>query len=163
MKKLFTAAMMITAASALWAVPAAAADYTVAGSVTATCSTPAGGTIAFNAIGVNPDGTIASGQSASSSAQTGFYCNGAGTTLALTHTAMSDGVTPVPSGFTSSVDFTPAVKIGGVDKQVGNGSGIALGAIAGDLVIDARTLTATGKLTAGNYSGSITLTLTPST
>lgn len=161
MKKFLVAAVAVTALSALPAAPAAAADYTVTGSVTATCGTPAGGTIAFGTVLVNADGTIATGQSASSSAQTGFYCNGAGTTLTLTHTAMTDGVT-APSGFTSTVDFTPAVKVGGSDKQVGNGSNIALGATAGDLVVDARTLSASGKLTAGSYSGSITLTLTPS-
>jgi hypothetical protein len=127
--------------------------------VTATCNY-SGGTIPFGTIGVNSDGTIASGQSASSTAQTGFYCNGAGTTLDLAHTAMTDGVT-APSGFTSTIDFTPAVKVGGTDKKVGDGTGTALGAIAGSLVVDARTLTATGKLTAGTYSGSVTLTLTP--
>jgi hypothetical protein len=159
MRKIVIAAVTFTAIAVLPAAPAAAADFTVTGSVTATCNY-SGGTIPFGTIGVNSDGTIASGQSASSTAQTGFYCNGAGTTLDLAHTAMTDGVT-APSGFTSTIDFTPAVKVGGTDKKVGDGTGTALGAIAGSLVVDARTLTATGKLTAGTYSGSVTLTLTP--
>jgi len=159
MKSIFMLAVAFSALSALRAAPAAAADFTVSGSVTPTCNY-SGGTIVFGTIGVNSDGTIATGQSASSTAQAGFYCNGAGTTLDLSHTAMTDGVT-APSGFTSSIDFTPAVKVGGTDKKVGDGTGIALGAIAGALVVDARTLTATGKLTAGTYSGSVTLTLTP--
>lgn len=159
MKKIFVAAVIFTAMCALPAAPAAAGDFTVTGSVTATCNY-SGGTIPFGTISVNSDGTIASGQSASSTAQTGFYCNGAGTTLDLSHTAMTDGVT-APSGFTSTIDFTPAVKVGGTDKKVGDGTGTALGAIAGSLVVDARSLTATGKLTAGTYSGNVTLTLTP--
>ena len=159
MKKIIIAAVMATGITAGAAAPAAAADFTVSGAVTATCNYT-GGTIPFGTIGVNSDGTIASGQSASSTAQTGFFCNGAGTTLDLSHTAMTDGVT-APSGFTSIIDFTPAVKVGGTDKQVGDGTGTSFGAIAGSLVVDARTLTATGKLTAGTYSGSVTLTLTP--
>lgn len=159
LKKLFAGTVGLVALSVLPAAPAAAADFTVTGAVTAACNY-SGGTIAFNTIAVNADGTIASSQTASSTAQTGFYCNGAGTTLDLAHTAMTDGVT-APSGFTSTIDFTPAVKVGGTDKKVGDGTGTVLGAIAGSLVVDARTLTATGKLTAGSYSGSITLTLTP--
>jgi hypothetical protein len=159
MKKVLIAAVMATAITAGAAAPADAADFTVSGSVTPTCNYT-GGTIPFGTIGVNSDGTIASGQSASSTAQTGFFCNGAGTTLGLSHAAMTDGVT-APSGFTSTIDFTPAVKVGGTDKQVGDGTGTSFGAIAGSLVVDARTLTATGKLTAGTYNGSVTLTLTP--
>lgn len=159
MKKIFMAAVAFTALAVLPAVPTAAASFTVTGLVNSTCNYT-GGTIAFGTIAVNSDGTIASNQTASSSAQAAFYCNGAGTTLDLAHTAMTDGVT-APSGFTSSIDFTPAVKVGGVDKKVGDGTGTALGAIAGSLVVDARTLSATGKLTAGSYSGSITLTLNP--
>ena len=153
------AAVLFTAMTALSAAPAAAANFTVSGSVTPTCNY-SGGTIAFSTIGVNADGTIATGQTASSAAQASFYCNGAGTTLDLAHTAMTDGVT-APSGFTSTIDFTPAVKVGGTDKKVGDGTGIALGAISGALVVDARALAATGKLTAGTYGGSVTLTLTP--
>lgn len=159
MKKIFMTVVAVTGLAGLPAVPASAASFTVSGSVTATCNY-SGGTIAFGTIATNADGTLTSNQSASSSAQTGFFCNGAGTTLDLTHTAMTDGVT-APSGFTSTIDFTPAVKVGGTDKQVGNGTSVALGAIAGSLVVDARNLSAAAKPTAGSYSGSITLTLTP--
>lgn len=162
MKKIFIAAVPCTVLAALPATPAAAASYTVTGAVSASCSAPAGGTIAFGTIGVQSDGTLTASQTASSSAQSSFYCNGAGTTLTLAHTAMTDGVT-APSGFTSTIDFTPAVKVGGTDKQVGDGTGVAFGAQAGSLVVDARNLTASAKPTAGSYSGSITLTLTPST
>ena len=161
MKRFFVGAAGAAALVAIAAAPASATNFTVTGSVTPTCNY-SGGTIVFGTIAVNSDGTIATGQTASSTAQAAFYCNGAGTTMDLSHTAMTDGVT-APSGFTSTIDFTPAVKVGGVDKKVGDGTGTALGAIAGSLVVDARTLTATGKLTAGSYSGSITLTLTPST
>jgi hypothetical protein len=159
MKKILMAAVALTAMATVPATPAAAADFTVTGSVAAACNYT-GGTIAFGAIGTNADGTIAASQSTSSSAQTGFFCNGAGTTLALSHTAMANAATPA-SGFTSTIDYTPAVSVGGVDQQLGDGNNNTFGAQAGDLVVDARTLTATGKLMAGNYSGTITLTLTP--
>lgn len=161
MKKLILAAAAI-AAVAVSAAPAAAASFTVTGSVTASCSAVTNSTIAFSSIGLQADGTLTASQTASSSAQANFYCNGAGTTLTLAHTAMTNGVT-APSGFTSTIDFTPAVKVGGTDKQVGDGTGIAFGAQAGSLIVDARSLTASAKPTAGSYSGSITLTLTPST
>lgn len=160
MKKLILGAVTI-AAVALPALPAAAATFTVTGSVTASCSAVTNSTIAFSSIGLQADGTLTASQTASSSAQANFYCNGAGTTLTLAHTAMTNGVT-APSGFTSTIDFTPAVKIGATDKQVGDGTGIAFGAQAGSLTMDARSLTAAAKPTAGSYSGSITLTLTPS-
>ena len=160
MKKILMAAVALTAMAAIPATPAAAqAVFNVSGSVNAVCSY-SGGTIAFGTIGTNADGTIATGQSASSTAQTGFYCNGAGTTLSLAHTALTNSVTPA-TGFTSTITYTPAVKVGGVDQQVGDGSGVAFGAQAGSLVVDARSLTASGKLMAGSYAGTITLTLTP--
>jgi hypothetical protein len=159
MKKIFMTAAAITGLTAFSAMPAGAASFTVSGSVTATCNYT-GGTIAFGTIAINSDGTLTASQTASSTAQTSFFCNGAGTTLDLAHTAMTDGVT-APSGYTSTIDFTPAVKVGGTDKKVGDGTGTALGAIAGSLVVDARNLTAAAKPTAGTYSGSITLTLTP--
>lgn len=157
MKKILMAAVALTA---MTATPTyAQAVFNVSGTVNATCSY-SGGTIAFGTIATNADGTITTGQSQSSAAQTGFYCNGAGTTLDLAHTTLSNA-TPAASGFTNTIDYTPAVKVGGVDQQVGNGTGVAFGAQAGSLVVDARNLTATGKLMAGSYAGTITLTLTP--
>lgn len=157
MRKILMAAVALAAVSASPAY--AQANFDVTGNVTAVCNYT-GGTIAFGTIGVNADGTIASGQSQSSADQTGFYCNGAGTTLTLAHTAMANA-TPAASGFTNSINFTPAVKVGGVDQQVNDGTNNSFGAQAGTLVVDARNLTASGKLMAGSYSGTITLTLTP--
>jgi spore coat protein U-like protein len=158
MKKILMAAVALTAVTATPAY-SQTATFNVSGTVNAVCSFT-GGTIAFGTINVNSDGTIATGQSASSAGQPGFYCNGAGTTLDLSHTAMTTSATP-PGGFTSTINYTPAVVVGGSDQQVGDGTGVAFGAKAGSLVVDARNLTATGKLMAGAYSGTITLTLTP--
>lgn len=158
MRKLLMAAVALTAMSATPAF-AQSANFTVSGSVNAVCSFT-GGAISFPTITTNADGTIAASQSASSSAQAGFYCNGAGTTLTLAHSALTNAATP-GSGFTSTIDYTPAAVVGGVDKQVGDGTNATFGAQAGSLVVDARNLSATGKLMAGSYSGAITLTLTP--
>jgi len=162
MKKFLMAAVTFTALASVPAMPAAAADFGVTGTVAATCNY-SGGTIDFGPISTNSDGTITSGQSKSSAAQTGFFCNGASTTLALSHSAMTNTVAAA-SGFTSTILYTPAVKVGGVDKQVGDAASTSLGAIAGDLVVDARNLSTAGgtdKLMAGTYNGTITLTLTP--
>ena len=160
MKKLLMAAVTLTAMATIPATPASAqAVFNVSGSVTAVCSYT-GGTIAFGTITTDSAGNINSGQSASSTGQTGFYCNGAGTTLALTHTALTNAATPA-SGFTSTIGYTPAVSVGGVDQKVGDGNNNSFGAQAGSLVVDARDLTASGKLMAGSYAGTITLTLTP--
>ena len=42
-------------------------------------------------------------------------------------------------------------------------AGTAFGARSGTLVVQAKDLTAGGKVIAGDYAGSITLTLTPAT
>jgi hypothetical protein len=167
MKKLMMAAVALTAMATVPATPAAATstgqDFTVSGTVNATCNY-SGGTIAFGTITTNADGTLPGTQDASSTAQAGFYCNGAGTKLTLSHSAMTTTATAA-TGFTSTINFTPAVIIGGVDSRVGDTTtDLSLGAIAGSLVVAARdlsTASATDKVMAGDYSGTITLTLTP--
>ena len=152
--------MVAAALLAMSATPAyAQAVFNVSGTVNAVCSYN-GGTIAFGTITTDSSGNINSGQSASSSAETGFYCNGAGTTLDLAHTALTTSAT-APSGFTSSIDYTPEAQIGSGTPYSGDQTGTAFGAQAGSLVVSAKNLTATGKLMAGSYSGTITLTLTP--
>lgn len=164
MKRLLLAAVAVTAMSTAPA-HAQQATFNVTASVTATCSFT-GGTIPFGTLNTNSDGTLTTGQSHSSPDQTGFYCNGAHTTLDLAHTAMTNNdVATATSPFTRTIDFTPAVKVGGSDVQVGNGTGTVLGATAGTLVVDARNLStasASDKVLAGSYSGTITLTLHPS-
>lgn len=158
MKKLLMAAVALTAMSTTPAF-AQSATFTVSGSVDAVCSFT-GGSITFPTIATEADGTITASQSASSAAQTGFYCNGAGTSLTLAHSALTNAATP-GVGFTSTIDYTPVAVLDGVDQQTGDGTNSTFGAQAGSLVVDARDLSATGKLMAGSYSGSITLTLTP--
>lgn len=161
MKKLLMAAVALTALATVPAAPAAAqAVFTVSGSVTPTCNYT-GGTINFNTIAIDPStGLLVANQSASSTAQTGFFCNGAGTTLAISHAALTNS-TPAATGFTSTISFTPAVQIGNGTPYSGDQTATAFGAQAGNLVVSANSLTATAKPMAGTFGGSITLTLTP--
>ena len=159
MKIRYIAVAAVCAFAVIPATAQAQVAYTVTGSVTAACNATAGA-IAFSTIGVATDGTLSDSRTGSSAAQASFYCNGAGTKITLAHAAMTNAVA-APSGFTNSIDFTPAVKVAGADKQVGDGANVAFGATAGSLVVEARNLSATGKLIAGSYSGSITLTLSP--
>ncbi len=157
MKKMLIATVALATFAAT---PSMAADFTVSGTVNAVCSYT-GGSISFNTIATNADGSIAGSQSASSTGQAGFYCNGANTTATLSHAALSNGNASPPSGFTGTINFTPVVKVDGADLVTGDQSSVAFGAQAGSLVVEARTLTASGKVLAGSYNGSITLTLTP--
>lgn len=156
MKKTLMAA---AALAALTASPAMAADFTISGAVAATCNY-SGGTIGFGTIATQSNGLLVASQSASSTAQAGFYCNGGRTTVEVTHTALTTGATA--TGFVNEIDYTPVVSIGDVDVLTGDQTaGAAFGARSGSLVVTAKNLTATDKVIAGDYSGKIVLTLTP--
>lgn len=158
MKKLMIAAVAV---SALAATPAFAADtvaiYGVTGSVTAICSAAASGTIALGNL------TDASGNlnvSGGTATDTGAYCNGAGTTVQVAHTAFSTGGAAA-AGFTNSLSFTPVVVAGATTLTGDKAAGTSLGAFSG-LSVSVSALSAGGsKPVAGSYAGSITVTLTP--
>lgn len=165
MKKLLMAAV---AASALAATPALAdtvSTYAVTGSVGEVCSANTSGTIAFGALTDGNGALTATSQSAN--ADTGAYCNGAATTVEVTHsdlknTTVAAGlVTSPPSGFTGTVSFVPEVVAGATTITGDKASGTSLGAFSG-LTVSATSLSAGGsKPLAGSYSGSIVITLTP--
>lgn len=157
MKKVLMAAVALTAVTAT---PAFAEDFAVTGKVAATCNYT-GGTIAFGTIQTNADGTLVANQKASSTAQTGFYCNGGSTKATVTHSPLSSGTGAAATGFVNSIGFTPVVSIGGVDVVTGDASGASISATSGSLVVRADNLTASGKVQAGDYTGQIVLTLTP--
>jgi hypothetical protein len=156
MKKILMAAVALAAVSAT---PAMAADFTISGAVTASCGSIGDKTIAFGTIGTNSDGTLTSGQSKSSDGQS-VYCNGTGSTISVSHTALTTGdSSPAPSGFTKTIDFTTDVDFAG--SKFGDGTAQSLGAKTGTLVVSANELTATAKPLAGSYSGKITVTVSP--
>jgi hypothetical protein len=157
------AAVAITAMATVPATPATAQDaanFDVTATVAAKCNYT-GGTIAFGTVTTDSStGLLNPGQSASSGDQAAFYCNGSNTTVELSHVAMSTAASA--SGFVNSIDFTPAVNVGGSEVLSGDqAAGSAFGARSGTLVVRAKDLTAAGKVIAGDYAGSITLTLTP--
>ncbi|ANI79505.1 hypothetical protein [Sphingobium sp. EP60837] len=159
MKKILMAAVALTA---LGATPAMAAGvFTVSGDVAATCGAISDGTITFSSgIATGTDGTLTSGQSQSSAPQN-VYCNGAGSKITVAHTAMKIGDgTGAPSNFTKTIDFTTDVNFAGT--HFGEGTSQTLGAMSGSLVVSANDLTASAKPLAGSYSGSITVTVSPS-
>ena len=158
MKKIFIAAL---AASALTATPAMAqtATYAVSGMVNASCGGPADAPIAFGTINTTTAGELAGGQSKSIT-QTPVYCNSTGTTIKITHSALTNTAI-APTGFTSTISYTPVVDFGGHTYTGDQNPAVLLGAAAGDLVVTASMLTATAKPMAGGYTGAIVLTLTP--
>ena len=161
-KKLLLAAVAV---SAIAATPAMAADTValcgISGSVGEVCSASATGSIAFGAL-TDGTGTL-NVTSKDAAADTGAYCNGAGTTITIAHTNLvhSTGAGTAPAGFTKTVTFVPEVDAGATTKT-GDIGPVALGAFSG-LTVRAKSLatSASAKPLAGSYSGSITVTLTP--
>lgn len=164
MKKLLMAAVAASAIAATPAMAATSAEYTVTGSVNAICSASASGTIAFGSL-VNAATGLLSATSLSATADSTAFCNGAGTKVEVAHVNLANTTTSqvgdAPTGFTKTVSFTPKV-VTSVGALTGDqDAGTALGAFNG-ITVTAENLSAGGnKPLAGDYSGSITITLTP--
>ena len=156
--------MAALAASTLSAAPAMAqtvSTYTVTGSVASICSANTTGTIAFGSL-IDASTGFLSATSQAAAADTGAFCNGAGTTVQVAHATLTNTTLgAAPAGFTKTVAFTPKV-VAGVSSLSGDkAAGTALGAFNG-IEVTAENLSASGnKPLAGSYSGSITITLTP--
>ena len=156
MKKLLMAAVAASALAATPALAATDATYDVTGSVNSACGIAASGTVAFSAL-ANADGTYAS-PTATAANDTTAYCNQAGTTVDISHTAMTtSGATP--TGFTNTLDFTPVVSFNGA-TGLNDGAAQLVGAF-GSLSVSATATTPAAKLIAGSYSGQISITLHP--
>ncbi|WP_176593725.1 hypothetical protein [Sphingobium sp. EM0848] len=161
MKKLMIGAIAL---AALNVAPAMAQqqDFAVSGSVSATCSAITTSAIGFGTIGISAStGKLNSGQSASSTA-TPIWCNGVASTLSFSganSNTIHNSKSTTDAAFTSDLTYTPKVTLGGSPVT----SGATIGAVAANLVVTADTLTSPGdKLpVAGDYSGTITVTLTP--
>ena len=158
MKKILMAAVALTAVTAT---PAFAADtvatYSVSGNVDAICSANATGTIALGNL-VDANGTL--NVSTGSASDTGAYCNGAGTTIQVAHASLTTGGAAA-AGFTNTLTFTPKVTAGATVFTGDQGAATPLGSFSG-LTVEVTGLSAgSNKPVAGNYSGSITVTLSP--
>lgn len=165
MKKLLMAAVAV---SGLATTPAFAApvsvDYTFNGAVTTACSiTAASATFATS---LSTGGTYNGAQAITADDATAF-CNQAGTTVDVTHTALTyQGTFTATPGFTGSLEYTPSISTdNGGPAFSGNASGHVFGAFSGLHVTATTPATVPGgdKLIAGNYQGKITVTLNPAT
>src|SRR4051794_9874099 len=114
MKKLVTAAIAVSAfaASPATATTGTTSTYTVSGSVASICSASAAGTIALGSL-IDASTGFLSATSQTATADTGAFCNGAGTTVQVAHVDLGNTTTTqagaAPSGFTKTVTFTPKV------------------------------------------------------
>lgn len=166
MRKLLMAAVALTAVTAAPAFAApTVANYTVSGDVTAVCAATATGAIPFGSL-TDGNGTLNATDKETS--DTTAYCNGGGTKVQIGHVDLTHKTftgTP-PTGFVKVVSFTPEVAFGSgtgaVTKTGDQASGTSLAAFSG-MVVRAKgpSVTSGTKPLAGDYEGSITVTLTP--
>ena len=160
MKKLLMAAVAASAIAATPAMAATSATYSVSGSVAGACSISATGSVDFGPL---TDGAGAYNNSGTSSEDTddSAYCNQAATTVTITHTNLANTAS-APTGFTNTVTFDPVVSTQSVTLTGDKAGGTLIGAF--DVFKVKATATApSAKLVAGSYSGSITITLAPTT
>lgn len=162
MKKILMLALAVSAA-AVTAAPAAAATYNVKANVTATCTALTGSAtdLDFGTLTVAADGTL-TGTHTKSSTQASVVCNGAATTMTVVSTPMTNAATAFDAGFTNTINYTTAVTLAGFTYT--GPSPQVTGARSGLLTVTASALAPAGglALVAGNYAGTITVTLAPS-
>jgi hypothetical protein len=162
MKKIITAAVAVSALSVSPAMAQTVSTYTVTGSVASICSASLTGAIPFGSL-INPSTGFLSATSATATADTGAFCNGAGTTVEIGHSDLTNTTSTgaAPTGFTKTVTFTPKVETSVGTLSGNKTAGTSLGAFNG-ITVTAENLSAGGnKPLAGDYSGSITITLSP--
>lgn len=138
--------------------PLVTQDFAVSGSIDARCTVGSTSPLAFGQIALNADGTLASGQS--KNATLAIYCNGAGSKLKIAGASITNSVAAA-SGFTSSLALSPTATIGSTVAGLADTNGVALGAVYGNLAVSTGNLAASDRPMAGDYSGTITVTLTP--
>lgn len=168
MKKMLLAAVAASAVLASPAMAAGNATYDVTGTVSAVCSVSTGTTITFGTSLTGTDGAInASATTGTAASDLGAYCNGANSTLTVSHATLklqaggSDSAVVPPTGFVKVIDFIPQVKVGDVATVYTSGTA-TVGAFSG-LTVQAITPSVTsGKPLAGDYKGSITIAVSPS-
>jgi len=164
MKKLLMGAAALAAMSTT---PAFATDpgasYTVTGTVNATCYAGSGGTVAFGTIQIDSTTGKLPGSQDASTTTDNLWCNGVNSTLSFHSDGKLSTATPVSdtTNFTNSLDFTPSVSLAG-HSAAASDTPVALGATYGTLTVKAEDLHSTKiPVAANDYSGTITVTLSP--
>ena len=178
MKRIFGAgvaiAALVTASSAFAATTEGdtTATVTVNGHVDAACSiATTSDTIDLGSL-TNSDGSFNTASVPSSfNVSDTMWCNGVNSKATLSATALADtspGTSSPPSGFSNAVNYKVTAVIGGVSVSSGDtatsGAGVAtlVGAFSQtNTLVTPSVDTVSGKLLAGSYSGSVSLTLSP--
>ena len=158
--------MAAVALTAMTAMPAMAQDQTgqfqVNGSVAAKCSVFTGAAFNINngSISTDDSGQL-SGTNTGTSSPVAVWCNSGGAMINVSHTPLVNATAPADTAaFTKTIEYVAKASINGTDYA--EGVDRALGYVAGDLTVNASTLTSGGKKPyAGAYQGTITVVLKP--
>jgi spore coat protein U-like protein len=137
-------------------------DFAVSGSINARCTAGTATPLSFGAIDLNDNGTLAANQSESTTLA--IYCNGANTKLKVAGSSINNTSVAgtAPDGFTKTLALATTATIGSVTASLSSpADGVLLGAVAGDLTVSTGELSASARPMAGDYAGTITVTLTP--
>ena len=164
----FAALAAATPASAT--VPAGAA-YSFDGSVAALCSIAGNASsVTFGAL-TDTNGAYTGAATSQQSTDTSAYCNQASTTATIQHTNLFTSNT-ASTGFTNvvpmsaSLSTTQGASLSDATSATGTGTSVGsngtIGAFTGLKVTATLGTIGSNKLVAGSYSGTITVTLTPS-
>jgi hypothetical protein len=162
MKKLACGIAMLAMSAATPALAATGdqtATWDVTGSVTAACGAITGSLLDFDTLNVDATGHLSDTRTIASASQPA-WCNGITSTLTYSHAALSNSKTVTDTAnYTNVIDFTPIIEIGASPVA----SGATVHEFADGLVVKASALAPTGgkRPLAGDYAGTITVTLTP--
>ena len=172
MKKLLMGAAALAAMSATTPAFAQAtnevpqmANYAVTGFINASCGNATGTPLQFGQLQIDPTGRLIPPPLTQSVNNT--YCNGVNSSLSVASTPMTTAATPPSASFTNTLDYDAVVSFGPANLTVNSNPGTqqtaTVGAFVGPLTVQATNVTTRGNTLplAGDYSGTITVTLTP--
>jgi hypothetical protein len=160
MKKILMAAVALTALTATpaMAVTPVGQSFDVTGNVASACASMTGGTAAFGTITPGADGKVTSGTA--STVSQSVYCNSAGSKISYSSTGKLLNASPAAVGaaYTKELSYNPVVTLGGTQVAADGSTDVS----SGTLVVSASGLSSNSLIPiAGDYAGSITVTLTP--
>ena len=171
MKKILIAATSLAAMTATPAFAASNASYSFDGSVAALCSISGhGASVSFGAL-TDGNGAYTGNSTSQDATDDNAYCNQANTQATITHTnlytsnAASTGFTnvvPMSASLSTTEGGSLADATAAVGTGTSTGSSGTIGAFTGLKVTATLGSIGSSKLVAGSYSGTITITLTPS-
>lgn len=170
MKKILMAAVALTAVTATPALAAAPSQtYNFSGNVDTLCTISGAATVGFGSL-TGAGGEYIGNNQVRNAIDTYAYCNQGQTTAVISHTnlvgnkAATSGytnivpmsaslTTPEKGTFADSTNASGSTASAGTTVNIGAFTGLKVTATLGDIGAD--------KLVAGDYSGSITVTLSP--